>query len=203
MIASGRVLKKLNPKVKVVFIGPCVAKKAEIKEPDLMGDIDFVLTFAELKKIFEAFNVIPENLHSTPSLEYASRGGRLYGRTGGVSIAISECIERMFPIKYKSLKAVQGNGIKECKIILGNLQNGIVGGNFIEGMGCAGGCVGGPKAVVPKEASKKALDEFASNSKIKVAYDSPVMNGMLDTLGIYTIEDYKDEEKTKIFHRNF
>ncbi|MEG1254465.1 [Fe-Fe] hydrogenase large subunit C-terminal domain-containing protein [Clostridium sp.] len=203
MIAAGRVLKKLNPKVKVVFIGPCVAKKAEIKESDLVGDIDFVLTFAELKKIFEAFNVIPENLHSTPSLEYASRGGRLYGRTGGVSIAISECIERMFPIKYKSLKAVQGNGIKECKILLGNLQNGIADGNFIEGMGCAGGCVGGPKAIVPKEASKKALDEFANNSKIKVAYDSPVMNGMLDTLGIYTIEDYKDEEKTKIFHRDF
>ncbi|MEG2656695.1 MAG: [Fe-Fe] hydrogenase large subunit C-terminal domain-containing protein [Clostridium sp.] len=203
MIAAGRVLKKLNPNVKVVFIGPCVAKKAEVKEPDLIGDIDFVLTFAELKDIFDAFNVVPEVLDGTPSLEYASRGGRLYGRTGGVSIAIGECIERMFPIKHKSLKTVQGNGIKECKVILGNLQNDIRDGNFIEGMGCAGGCVGGPKSIVPKETSTKLLNDFADESKIKVAYDSAIMNGMLDALGIFTIEDYKDEEKTKIFHRNF
>ena len=52
MIAAGRVMKKLNNNCKVVFIGPCIAKKAEAKEKDLLGDIDFVLTFAELKGYF-------------------------------------------------------------------------------------------------------------------------------------------------------
>lgn len=203
MIASGRVLKKLNPDVKVVFIGPCVAKKAEVKSPDLIGDIDFVLTFAELKEIFEAFEIVPETLEGTPSMEYASRGGRLYARTGGVSIAIEDCIERMFPEKYKWLNAIQGNGIKECKVILEDLQHGNIKGNFIEGMGCVGGCVGGPKAIVPKDNSKVAVDTFADNSKYKVAYDSPVMNGILDAIDIYTIDDYKDERKTEIFHRDF
>ncbi len=203
MIAAGRVLKKLNLDVKVVFIGPCVAKKAEIKSPDLIGDIDFVLTFAELKEIFEAFDIVPEKLQGTPSIEYASRGGRLYARTGGVSIAIEDCVERMFPIKHKLIKPIQGNGIKECKTILENVQNGNIDGNFIEGMGCVGGCVGGPKAIVPTNVSKVAVDTFADNSMYKVAYDSPVMNGILDAIGIYTVEDYKDENKTKIFHRDF
>lgn len=203
MIAAGRVLKKLNPDVKVVFIGPCVAKKAEVKSPDLIDDIDFVLTFAELKEIFEAFEITPGTLEGTPSMEYASRGGRLYARTGGVSIAIEDCIERMFPEKHKWLKSIQGNGIKECKVILEDLQHGNINGNFIEGMGCIGGCVGGPKSIVPRDNSKVAVDTFADNSKYKVAYDSPVMNGILDAIGIYTIDDYKDESKTEIFHRDF
>ena len=136
-------------------------------------------------------------------MEYASRGGRLYARTGGVSIAIEDCIERMFPEKYKLVTPIQGNGIKECKEILQDLQKGIIKGNFIEGMGCVGGCVGGPKAIVPKDNSKIAVDTFADNSKYKVAYDSPVMNGILDAIGIFTIEDYKDENKTEIFNRDF
>ncbi|MDZ4957127.1 iron hydrogenase, partial [Clostridium perfringens] len=53
MIATARVIKKLNPDAKVVFIGPCIAKKAEPKDPDLIGDIDFVLTFQELDNIFK------------------------------------------------------------------------------------------------------------------------------------------------------
>lgn len=203
MIAAGRVLKQLSPNVKVVFIGPCVAKKAEVKEPDLIGDIDYVLTFAELKEIFDALNIIPSTLPETESVEYASRGGRLYARTGGVSIAIAECIERMFPVKHEFLNAVQANGVKECKEMLNNIQNGIVAGNFIEGMGCVGGCVGGPKAIIPRDQGKESVDTFAENSAIKVAYDSSVMNAMLDKLGIFTIEDYKNHEKTEIFHRNF
>ena len=83
---------------------PCVAKKAEAKEKDLIGDIDFVLTFAELKDIFDALDIIPEDMEEDYSTEYASRGGRLYGRTGGVSIAIGDALERIFPEKYKLLK---------------------------------------------------------------------------------------------------
>lgn len=202
MIAAGRVLKALNPDVKVVFIGPCIAKKAEIKDPELVGAIDFVLTFSELKEIFETMDVVPENLPPTKSVEYASKGGRLYARTGGVSIAVSECVERMFPDKHKHITTVKASGVKECKEMLSMLHEGNAGGNFIEGMGCTGGCVGGPKAVVPTEEGRKAVDDFANNSKIKVAYDSAVMDSVLHKLGIDTIDDYKNEEKASIFHRH-
>lgn len=203
MIASGRVLKQLNPNCKVVFIGPCIAKKAEAKEKDLLGDIDFVLTFAEMKDIFEALDVKPEEMEEDTSTEYASRGGRLYGRTGGVSTAIGDAIERVFPEKHKLLKAAQANGVRECKEILEKAQKGELDANFIEGMGCIGGCVGGPKAIIPREKGREHLDEMADNSSIKVAVDSTCMNRILDSIGIFSFDDFKDEEKVHIFERKF
>lgn len=203
MVAAGRVLKQLNPNCKVVFIGPCIAKKGEAKDKDLLGDIDYVLTFSELKDIFDTLNIQPEKLEEDVSSEYASRGGRLYARTGGVSIAIGEVIERLFPEKYNLFNAIQGNGVKECKELLTKAQNGEVNANFIEGMGCVGGCVGGPKALIDAISGKNKIDEFAENSKIKIAVDSDCMNEILSRIGINHAVDFKDKDKTKIFHREF
>lgn len=203
MIAAGRVMKKLNTDCKVVFVGPCVAKKAEAKEKDLIGDIDFVLTFAEVKDIFESLDINPIELEGDPSTEYASRGGRLYARTGGVSIAVSEAIERLFPQKHNLVKTVQANGVKECKAILEQAQNGNADANFIEGMGCIGGCVGGPKAIISRDKGTENVNALAENSAIKIAVDSSCMNKILDSLGIHSIEDFKDENKIEIFERKF
>ena len=203
MIAAGRVLKNLNPKCKVVFIGPCVAKKAEAKAQDLIGAIDFVLTFEELKDIFQSFNIDPEAVEEDFSSEYASRGGRLYARTGGVSIAVGEAIERLYPVKYEMLKVVQGNGVKECRELLSKAQTGEIAANFIEGMGCVGGCVGGPKAIIPTDEGRNKVNEFAEKSKVKVSVDSACMNEILHGLGIHTVDDFKDKDKTSIFHREF
>ncbi len=203
MIAAGRILKQLNPNCKVVFIGPCIAKKSEAKDPQLLGDIDYVLTFSELKDIFDTLNIQTETLKEDVSSEYASRGGRLYARTGGVSIAIGEVIERLFPQKYDLFNPIQGNGVKECKELLTKAQNGELNANFLEGMGCVGGCVGGPKALVDASYGKLRVDEFAENSKIKVAIDSDCMNEILNRIGINNAVDFKDKDKTKIFHRSF
>ncbi|GAA0121080.1 MAG: 4Fe-4S binding protein [Clostridium argentinense] len=203
MIASGRIIKALNPNVKVVFIGPCVAKKAEAKEKDLLGDIDFVLTFSEMQEIFNVFDVKPEELPETPSIEYTSRGGRLYARTGGVSIAIAECVERLFPEKSTNLISIQANGIKECKELLSKAMEGEIEGNFIEGMGCVGGCVGGPKAILDKELGKIKVNEFADSSKIKVSVDSETMNSILEKININKLNDFLNHDKTNIFHRDF
>ncbi|WP_040213654.1 [Fe-Fe] hydrogenase large subunit C-terminal domain-containing protein [Clostridium polynesiense] len=204
MIAAARVLKKLNPDAKVVFVGPCIAKKAEAKEKDLIGDVDFVLTFQELKGIFEILDIKPEELQGVASIEYASRGGRLYARSGGVSIAISEAIEELYPEKYSFLKTLHVDGVKECKEILNRAVAGEdLGANFIEGMGCVGGCVGGPKAIVPKEESRKAVDEFAYQSAVKVATHSGILDEVFLRIGINSLEDFKHPEKIEIFERNF
>lgn len=203
MIAAGRVLKALNPKCKVVFIGPCIAKKAEAKERDILGAIDYVLTFAELKDIFEALDIDPVKLENDYSTEYASRGGRLYARTGGVSIAVSEAIEKIFPQKFEMLKAIQANGIVECKKLLNEAKEGNIKANFIEGMGCIGGCVGGPKAIIPREEGRLRVNQFADNSDIKVAVDSDIMGKILSKLGINSVEDFKHKERVEIFERDF
>lgn len=203
MIAAGRVMKKLNPDVKVVFVGPCIAKKSEAKEPDLLGDIDFVLTFQEVQEIFDALDVDPSKLSETPTIEYASRGGRLYARTGGVSIAIKEAVELLFPNKYENLTEVQGNGVKECKALLNKVISGEIQGNFIEGMGCVGGCVGGPKAILKMEEGTKMVNECAENAEFKVATQSEKMQEILKDLDIKVLKDFLNHDKTNIFHRSF
>ena len=203
MIAAGKVIKKLNEDAKVVFIGPCIAKKAEAKEKDLEGIIDFVLTYAELKEIFTALDIEPSKLNPMPTKEYASKGGRLYGRTGGVSIAVSDAVKEMYPEKHKYFKAIQGNGVKECKEILNKVLQGEVKGTFLEGMGCVGGCVGGPKKIIPAEEGRKALDRCAEGSLIKVPTHSEGMDTILRDIGINSLEDFEDEEKIAIFERSF
>jgi iron only hydrogenase large subunit-like protein len=203
MIAAGRVLKKLNADCKVVFIGPCIAKKAEAREKDLIGDIDYVLTFEELKTIFEALEVNPSELEEDHTIEYASKGGRIYGRTGGVSVAVSDAIRELFPRKYELLKAVQANGVKECKELLNKAMEGNIDANFIEGMGCIGGCVGGPKAIIPREEGRDRINEYGQRSDIEVAVHSDTMKEILKRIGIDSIDDFKHSKELEIFERNF
>lgn len=203
MVAAGRILKKINPDAKVVFIGPCIAKKAEAKEKDLSGDIDFVLTFQELDNIFKALEISPSNLEGVPTRDYASRGGRLYARTGGVSIAVGEAVEELYPEKAKLFKAVKAEGVRECKDILNKALSGDIKANFIEGMGCIGGCVGGPKALISKEEGKISVDNLAYNSPIKIATHSSTMDEVLEKLNITSLKDFEEDAKTEIFHRSF
>ena len=203
MIAAGRVIKKLNNNAKVVFIGPCIAKKAEIKDKDIAGSIDFVLTFQEVDSIFRTLEINPKDLKGIPSIEYTSRGGRLYARTGGVSTAIAETIEELYPNKIEQLRAVKAEGVKECKAILEKAMNGSLNANFIEGMGCLGGCVGGPKTLIPASQGKIAVDNLAYDSPIKVPLHSETLDRILAKLNINSLSDFEDSSKIKILEREF
>lgn len=203
MIASGRGIKRINPECKVVFIGPCIAKKAEAKNLDLLNDIDFVLTFKELKDIFDTLNIHPEEMEEDTSFEYASREGRLYGHTGGVSTAVKEAVKELFPDKYHLITAAQANGVKDCKEMLDNIIKGNITGRFIEGMGCVGGCVGGPKVIIPMEEGTKRLVDFAEDSSIKISIDSPPMKLFLEKLGIDTSDPIESKDKFDLFKRDF
>ena len=164
MIAAGKVIKALDPECKVVFIGPCVAKKAEAKTEEFKGVIDYVLTFNELKDIFDAFNIKLEELYEVLSTQYASKGGRIYGRIGGVSTAVENALLEIFPDKLGMFSSAQASGIKECKKMLKNTLEGKIEANFLEGMGCDGGCVGGPKAIIPKEKGREMVNQFGNEN---------------------------------------
>lgn len=197
MIASGRILKKLYPEARVVFIAPCVAKKAEIKEPDLVGAIDYVLNFRELDEIFKALDIELDTLPSDEK-DQASLGGRIYARSGGVSFSVKTIVNRLEPSRVIKLKAQKVNGIQPCKTVLDELRNGIkTEANFIEGMGCAGGCVGGPRTNIDVNRATKLVNDFAEESHILTPFDNQNIVQILQALGMTRVEDILENEDMK------
>lgn len=192
MIACGRMIKQIYPNAITVFAGPCLAKKKEAKEPDISDAVDYVLTFQEIKDIFEAADIHPERLPEEEK-EHASKAGRLYARTKGVSQAVSETVEHLRPDRSITVRAVQANGTKECMEMLRRLQKGEIDANFYEGMGCVGGCVGGPKAILPQETGTRNVDEYAENSVFKTPLENPYVLKILEKLGLDTVEDLLED----------
>ncbi|NLY43209.1 MAG: iron hydrogenase [Clostridiaceae bacterium] len=195
MIASGRILKKLYKDAKVVFIAPCIAKKAEIKEPELKGAIDFVLNFRELDEIFKALDIKLRDLPSDEK-DQASLGGRIYARTGGVSFSVKTVVNRLEPRRLIKLKAKKVDGVKKCKMILDELSaKKNINYNFIEGMGCEGGCVGGPRTIIDVDKATKLVNEFGEDSLIMTPFDNINVMKILGQLGIESIEEIMSNEE--------
>jgi iron only hydrogenase large subunit-like protein len=203
MIASGRILKKLYMNAKVVFIAPCIAKKGEIKDPDLEGAIDYVLNFRELKEIFDALNINLNQLQEDEK-DQASFGGRIYARSGGVSFSVKTVVNRLEPSRVIKLKAKKVSGIQECKNVLNNLsKEKRSDANFIEGMGCKGGCVGGPRTNIDVEKATKLVNEFGEDSFILTPSDNLNVMKILEQFNISAIQDIMSDQDIKdILSRN-
>lgn len=181
MVAISRFIKAEDENAKVVFIGPCVAKKTEAKLTELKDAVDCVLTFEELCAIFEAYMLEPGKLEIKSPVTDASHDGRIYAHTGGVSAAISSSIRNIRPGIY--IKTRHGNGIKECKEILDSIENGCLDANFVEGMACIGGCVGGPGKLIPAQEGEDAVDRFAKKSKVMEAVANEAANILFEKHG--------------------
>lgn len=147
--------------VKCIFIGPCTAKKAEMRLPNVDLWIDSVLTFEELQAMIDAREIEMENLEET-SMNDASYFGRIFGRSGGLTEAVLEVI------KEKGLdfevKAEACDGIEACKTALLKAKFGKLDKNFIEGMACVGGCVGGAASLNHEPKSRMKVDKYGKDS---------------------------------------
>jgi iron only hydrogenase large subunit-like protein len=183
MIASGRVIKTLDPQAKVVFIGPCIAKKTEATLPDLAGAIDFVLTFQELAAIFQATGIDPAK-QSDEENAVASKAGRIYARTGGVSEAVAETLARILPKRAGALQPLKVDGIPQCQKVLEQAKTGALDANFIEGMACLGGCVGGPGRIVDVGQSTDAVNDYGAAAAAATPVENPQVYQLLTRLGL-------------------
>ena len=188
MVACGRMIKRIHPDAVTVFAGPCLAKKKEAKEPDICDAVDYVLTFQEVMDIFRAADIQPEELEDSRK-EHASKAGRLYARTGGVSRAVSEMVEQLRPDRSIAVQSEQANGTKECMAMIQRIKNKETDANFFEGMGCIGGCVGGPKAVLDKEEGTRLVDEYGQKAPFKTPLENPYVRKVLEELGFETVDD--------------
>lgn len=144
MIAMARAIRAKDPKARVVFIGPCTAKKVEIKQDDVKGVVDYVLTFEELRAIFDAREMNLEELPEISAGEPSSYG-RIFARTGGVA----ESVRRVAKLEGLELEInpVRCNGMDECIKTMRLAAFGRLEENLIEGMACKYGCTSGAASI--------------------------------------------------------
>ena len=166
MVATARSIKKEHPNAKVVFIGPCAAKKLEAMRKTVRSDVDFVITFEELDAMFEARGIDPKTIESQGHLHDATAAGRGYAVAGGVSKAIENCIHEYYPDVEVQIEHVEG--LDECKKVLMLAKAGRKNGYLIEGMGCPGGCVAGAGTLIPVPEAKKDVQQIDKDSTKKL-----------------------------------
>ena len=167
----GRYIKETTPGAKVVFIGPCTAKKMEFKEGEPASRyIDCTLTFEELQALFDSRNIDLTTLEEGV-LDNASYYGRIFARSGGLSDAVVEALKEQNNEDFK-LNAIACDGIEACKAALLRASKNVLPNNFIEGMACTGGCIGGAGCLTHGEKNKADVDKYGKQAMEKTILDA-------------------------------
>ena len=169
MATIAQYIKDKEPGVKTVFIGPCTAKKAEAQLESVKPYIDAVLTFEELQALFDSrdldLSALPEDL-----LDNASYFGRIFARSGGLSDAVAEGLKEQ-QIDF-DLNACACDGIEACRMALLKKSRNALDANFIEGMACIGGCIGGAGCLTHGEKNKADVDKYGMLAHEKTIADA-------------------------------
>ena len=169
MATLAKYLKTTDEKAKVVFIGPCTAKKAEAKLDAVKPYIDEVITFEELQALFDSKDINITTLEEDV-LDNASYFGRIFARSGGLSDAVLEGLKEQ-NIDF-DLKACACDGIEACHIALLKKRKNVLDANFIEGMACVGGCIGGAGCLTHGEKNKAGVDKYGKEALEKTISDA-------------------------------
>ena len=138
MIAIGRAIKQhYCPDAFVVFVGPCVAKKSEMRDPSVVGAIDQVLTFNELEQMFEERNIDIADLQ--PSNFDGPKSG--LGKTFPISRGLLKCTNREDDILDCQVVATEGRD--RVLELLTKVNTGDIEATFLDVLFCRG-CIKGP-----------------------------------------------------------
>ena len=158
MGAISKYIKETEENAKIIFIGPCTAKKAEVQLDSIKPYVDVVLTFEELQALFDSRDLDITTLEEDV-LDNASYYGRIFARSGGLSDAVAEGLKEQGLEDFK-LNACACDGIEACRVALLKKSKNLLDANFIEGMACIGGCIGGAGCLTHGEKSKTEVDKY-------------------------------------------
>ena len=170
MAAISKYLKENEENCKIVFIGPCTAKKAEVQKEEVKPYVDVAMTFEELQALFDSKDVDIMTLDEGV-LDNASYFGRIFARCGGLADAVAEGIKEHGDTDFQ-LKAVSCDGIEECKMALLKKSKNVLDANFIEGMACIGGCIGGAGCLTHGPKNKAEVDKYGMEAFEKTITDA-------------------------------
>ncbi|MDR2899211.1 MAG: 4Fe-4S dicluster domain-containing protein [Clostridiales bacterium] len=175
MAAISKYIKSTDPEAKIVFIGPCVAKKMELKRESVRPYVDSVITFEELQALFDSRDIDITSLDENV-LDNASFFGRIFARSGGLADAVKQGLSER-NIEDFEYKPVICDGIDACKKALIQKDKNVLNGNFIEGMACVGGCIGGAGCLTHGEKNKLEVDKYGMEALEKTIKEAV---GILD-----------------------
>ena len=170
MAALAKYIKETTPDAKVVFIGPCTAKKMEFRREDVKPYVDAVLTFEELQALFDSRDMNIMDLEEGV-LDNASYYGRIFARSGGLSDAVVQALKEQGKEDFE-VKACVCDGIEACRLALLKKSKNLLDANFIEGMACLGGCIGGAGCLTHGEKNKAEVDKYGREAMEKTITDA-------------------------------
>jgi len=170
MAAIAKYIKEGDPTAKVIFIGPCTAKKAEVQKEKVKPYVDAALTFEELQALFDSKEMEITEL-AEGVLDNASYFGRIFARSGGLSDAVAQAMKEQNQTDF-NLKPCVCDGIEACKVALIKKSKNMLDANFIEGMACVGGCIGGAGCLTHGEKNKAEVDKYGKEAYEKSISDA-------------------------------
>ena len=171
MVFTARMMKKDYPGCKVVFVGPCSAKKLEAIRADIRSDVDFVLTFEELQGMFEAKNIDFATIAEADVLNEGTGAGRGFAVSGGVAKAVTDLVHEKYP--DMEIQTARAEGLRDCRKLMALAKAGKYKGYLLEGMGCPGGCVAGPGTILAVDKAAKMVEKYSSDAKTASPMESP------------------------------
>ena len=167
MCAVSRWIKDKDPEAVTVFVGPCIAKKEETTRKE-SNSADYALTYGEIRAMLRAKSVKLEPEEDTEA--QASVFGKKFANAGGVTAAV---VESMKELGYEAdVDVCKCNGVEECKKMLTLMKFGRLPQNFMEGMICEGGCVGGPSRHRSEQETKRDRNAVLDKAEEKNISDS-------------------------------
>lgn len=166
MCAVSRMIKAKDPEAVTVFIGPCLAKKSEVVDQKIEGNADYAMTYSEIRAMMRAKGVALEPVENT--YQESSVFGKRFGNSGGVAAAVQQSLKESG--NNIDVKVYKANGAAECKKALLLMKVGRLPEDFIEGMACDGGCVGGPSSFKDQNLAKKSRDALIKEADDRGIY---------------------------------
>ncbi|MBR2681922.1 MAG: 4Fe-4S dicluster domain-containing protein [Atopobiaceae bacterium] len=172
MVLTARMIRRKHPNAKIVFVGPCAAKKLEAIRQSVRSEVDFVLTFEEMAGMMAAKDIDYLALEDDNKSDFdvASEDGRLFAIAGGVASAVVNAIHREHP--EIEVNVANAEGLNACRQMLRDAIKGKYPGYLLEGMACPGGCVAGAGTLQPINKSVAAVKRYAKRSPHANAVDN-------------------------------
>lgn len=164
---TAEIAKKADPDCVTVFIGPCLAKRREGFDDDL---VDYVLSVEEIAAFLEAKEIDVTKVESAPCTIIPTASGRNFAKSGGVAEAIRVRLASDSILHSAKINGLNKSGMKMLKAY-GMMNEGKIPSpkecpNLIEVMSCEGGCIAGPSVITNVSQAAAQLEQYVNDGAI-------------------------------------